>query len=182
MNLHEQKTSFVGWMRTHVLKGFLTYTQENHTEENLPLEQFLTSIASRIKKAAQLNDVHSFNKNRDLYKSYFITINRDIARLHFEELVEQYSEAKLGETSAQTMAVEELWQDKLYREYLDVVVKLISPVHGQELYLAGSHENAKGRHPYILPEEVKMLKKSFQDPWEYVRNRSPHNVKAINCI
>lgn len=171
MNLHEEIRSFVDWMQTHALRGFREYTTDNYSDDYNTLEDVLLSIAADMKNAVRCGDKIIFAELKGLYVQYFSTINEELARTHYADLLDELLDSNLSNIDAQVMAVSELWKNPLYREYLDVTVHLTSDTTGETLYLVGSHAHAKGRHPYVIAEEIEMLKSKFMDPWEYVRNR-----------
>ncbi len=175
MILPEQLQSFVGWMQTRALRGFMEYTEETYSDDFHSVKDVLLGIAHDMKISVSNKDQDGFNRSRELYKDYFITINEELAKTHYADLLDEYLDSGLNNKDAQTMAVSDLWKNSLYRTYLDVTVELTSPKNGEVLYLIGCHEHARGRHPYVIAEEIEMLKKSFKDPWEYVRNREIQN-------
>ncbi len=176
MTLSEQMQSFVGWMQTHALNGFREYTEDNQSDDFHTVKDVLVSIAADMKSAVQYDDQDEYLRNKDLYEQYFITINEEIAKTDYADLLDDFLDSGLDNHNAQIMTVSELWENPLYRTYLDVTVEMRSPNNGEVLHLIGCHEHAKGRHPYVIAEEIKMLKEGFMDPWEYVRNREIQNV------
>lgn len=180
MRLEKELQSFLGWMRTNALPGFMEYTKSTDSDDNKTVSQVLLEIAADIKMAVRVNDADGYLRNADLYKQYFTTINEELARTTYEDLVDEFLDTGLDSLSAKTMAVDELWKNPLFIKYLDVQIDLVSPTTGEIVTLVGCVEHARGVHPYITAEEVAMLKKNFMDPWKYVYNRERSNVEIHN--
>ena len=176
MNLPERIQSFVGWLQSHALEGFRDYTEDTYSDDYNTLENVLISIAEDMKTATKNNHAERYLISEDLYKDYFITINEEIAGMHYADLLDDLLDSGLDNLDAEVMAVSQLWKNPLYRKYLDLTVHVPHPKTGEILHLISCHEYARGKHPYVTAEEIEMLKQDFKDPWEYVRNRESKNA------
>lgn len=171
MDLKSRINALYEYIHKYGLPGFTARSEDTYTEDYRVVKDEMHYLADQMKKAVKRGNKEHFDLCEKEYIKFFKTINTLIAKTHFADVIDEYLKQDYGLGQAEQAALNQLWKDFRYREWLPAQARM-SHQDGTQVFLIASEKHAPKEGYYVTIDEINKIKQDGVDPWQYVRERN----------